>query len=448
MRTLTQETTKPQITISASDSNDALERFMSKYKEYLEGKVYILQPGNNRAINAKQNIIGDREKTKELIAAVKEYGGVLSIFPSPAKFLFPAANVASQGYKLLILHEEDIEDGGPQPRLHILDDPIRLAKVNAIADSIEIEGQREPIDVYPSPSGNGKYRVCEGRMRHTAIFKILKVQGRKGTDGRVIDYILAFCKNRTELEAWEDALILQDKEGLTPYELGLYINGLPQRFPEIYSPNRHGFSFQETVAKRLAMDRTTVSKVLSEYRELSEQSQKVSPEISAQCTNLGRRVVEEAKKAPEEIKPSIYEAIVRKDLTTAETKKLVEVTKGNSSLSKEDIDAEAERIKNEKAEASKPKVEQTQAIAQELVDQGEKDQKRVDRYLNKVINAGSAKAPEDLMEKIYGHLAVKAKAGKVEEVDANAYATLVFGRLYERASQEEIEKIFEEVDGL
>ena len=224
---------------------------------------------------------------------------------------------------------------------------------------------------------------------------------------------------------------------------------LRQKFPDIYASNRHGFSFQETVAKRLAMPQPYVSRIINAHLELQKQTENIADVNYANgIKNLPEGLVREARKAPEEKKPEIYEAIVANELKTPEVKKLVEAVTEKPEMTKEEINAEAEHIKQEKA-LPKPETKTEEEIAQERVAKmgiaDEKYEAKIERSINKAIAAGSH-FPEDLMISVHGHLAKDSKDAKADDEKAEAYAKKVVTIMYERTSEEDLASIFAEAD--
>ncbi|MDD5240066.1 MAG: ParB N-terminal domain-containing protein, partial [Candidatus Nanoarchaeia archaeon] len=316
-------------------------------------------------VTLKATVLADRQKYREIADAALRIGGKAQndsfLLPKDETKTLEKALGISLGYKLLILREEDIEQGGPQPRLKIIDDQ----KTRDLAASIDMDGQRDPIDTYPSPLGNGKHRVCEGHRRYTAIFGILKPQGK-------LDFILAKEKNRTELEAWQDAWLLNDKEDLSDYEKGAYMLQLQQKFPNEYPTH-------EALAKKLNISRSNVTQLIQCYTEIERQTPKTNNVTRVTMEHIPEGTVRQARKAPEELKPAIYETIIENDLSSRETKQLVEAVK-------------AEESPTEKT------VEEKAAL---LFEETEKEGKKLGRFIDKLIEELVPYYPKELIQTVF-----------------------------------------------
>jgi polyhydroxyalkanoate synthesis regulator phasin len=212
---------------------------------------------------------------------------------------------------------------------------------------------------------NGKHRICEGHRRYTAIFGILKPQGK-------LDFILAKEKNRTELEAWQDAWLLNDKEDLTDYEKGAYMLQLQQKFPNEYPT-------LEAIGKKLGISKQHVNQLIQCYEEIEHQTQKTNMSTRVDMENIPERTVREARKAPEELKPAIYEKIIEGDLSSRETKQFVEAVK-------------AEEAPTEKT------VEEKAAL---LFEETEKEGKKLGRFIDKLIDELVPYYPKELIQTVF-----------------------------------------------
>lgn len=446
---MTQTDQTSEIGITATDNPSRFQQFLSKYSVYLQGEAYSV--GSNKAINVKPNVITDPDKVKELKEAAKEFGGALSLFPSPPKFLFPSFVVTvPKGFILRYLMPEDIEGGGPQPRGEI--DPQDPETIDLHLD-IKKEGQLVPIQTYASPAKNGRCRIYEGHRRHMVIFTMLQGKCPSGPG------IWALEASITEQQAFEYAFKINYKrKNLSAYELGAYMMELPKKFPDTYKLNAHGFSFQETLGKQLGLDQANISRALSAYRDVAGQSGQLPPDIYARCIKLEGRVVDEIKKAPPETKSVIYETVVEKKLQSPVVKELVKLTKENPTLTKPQIEVEAERIQQERTmpkpepipEPPTPIPKTEEEIAQERVEQlskqDEKYEKKLDRQCQKLIDAASG-YPENLMRAIFGHYSQLNK--KIETDDAKDLAGTAMSLIYDWAVEHglDIDEIIQQSKG-
>jgi len=425
------ETTKPATPIIIdSEDNSKLKQFIAdpENQKYIEGEPY--REGKDDAIGVKAFVLTDSNEISNLRNKAKAFGGTLHFSPK-AHILFPSLPMEiPKGYTLHFRKKEDFEWGGPQPRIWVLDDP----ELVALADNIELNGQREPVDASPSPNGSGKLWLIEGHGRFTSIFEILAKRDPQKWVG-----IWTKEKKRTKLECFEDSVILNGKKKLSAYELGTFIMKLKEEFPEIYISGKHGFNFQETVAKRLGISQQTVSTVLLSFKDVQAQQPRVSEEIYHSVVKLPEGLVREARKAPEEAKPKVYEVVVDQKLETPEVKKVVEIAKANPEISKEDLAAEADRIRKEKEAAAEAK-------AKQYVVEAEKLEAKSEKSIDKLIEACKPYYPEDFCNTIHAHLSKDSKTVKVDVDKAIEFAKKVVTSLYERVSEEDLQNIFLEAD--
>jgi ParB/RepB/Spo0J family partition protein len=363
--------------VEQTNQNVKLNIFLEENKHYIETQTPM---GNFLKVTLKATVLADRQKYREIADAALKIGGKAQndsfLLPKDETKTLEKALGISLGYKLLILREDDIEQGGPQPRLKIIDDQ----KTRALAESIDKEGQRDPIDTYPSPLNNGKHRICEGHRRYTAIFGILKPQGK-------LDFILAKEKNRTELEAWQDAWLLNDKEDLTDYEKGAYMLQLQQKFPNEYPT-------LEAIGKKLGISKQHVNQLIQCYEEIEHQTQKTNMSTRVDMENIPERTVREARKAPEELKPAIYEKIVENDLSSRETRQLIEAV-------------------NEEEAPTEKTVEEKAAL---LFEETEKEGKKFVRFKDKLLDELCPYYHEDVVNAVLGSLLLSADKVTVEMV--------------------------------
>ncbi len=400
--------------------NAKLAQFLEKIGPYIEKKINTPQ---GVTITLKQSAVVDPDKYHEILGYAKD----ANVKPNlvPPGFLLPLLGSDTEA-ELVYLYPEDFEDGGPQPRLEIKpDDPATIS----LFESIKVKGQLHPIIVYPSPLTPSKNRVCEGHRRRMVMFTML--QGKfPGGPG-----IWAIRKKLTEQEAFEQAFTINyERKDLSAFEIGTFILSLQEKFPQVYASRIHGFSFQETIGKRLGLSHSTVSLILSAYADLKNTTPKLDEEIVAKATKLPERTVREAKKAPEEVKSSVYAAIVKKELSANETKKLVQlVNQESSSLSKEQVEELATEVQ----------VSKSFEIAQDLKEDADRSERKIQRAEQKIIG-NAQQYPANLMKEIYGHLA--SKEAKVSVERAQRYAATVVDLMVQRLSSSDLDLIFAEAD--
>lgn len=356
-----------------------LEEFIVKNKPYLNGEPYPV--GDNYAIDVSQTGLKDRQTLNELRVEAQKYNGAFVPSPKP-RFLFPQVNLnVPKGYKLLYLYKEDIEDSGPQPRNEILRyDP----ETEALLESIKARGQEDPIDVYPSPLGNGKYRIVEGHRRKLVCFDSLygKFPGGPG--------MWAIFKDRTEQEAYEAALILNDKKLISATEKGHFYKSMMEKFPQAYPT-------MEAVGQKVGASKQHISHVIAAYNEIEHLKPKIDLSMSSRVDSLSEGVVRPIISAPESVKVALMSVVVEKGLSGRESAALVEVAKANPEVTKEELEVEADRLQTEKAEA---RLLARRAEAEKLV-------KKTEREVAKLARSVEALYPESLVTAIYGHLRYK-----------------------------------------
>jgi len=356
-----------------------LEEFISKNKVYLQGEPYPV--GDNYAIDVSQTGLKDRQTLNELRDEAQKYNGAFVGSPKP-RFLFPQVNLnVPKGYKLLYLYKEDIEAGGPQPRSEISPNDPETA---TLFESIKERGQEDPIDVYPSPLGNGKYRIVEGHRRKLICFDSLygKFPGGPG--------MWAIFKERTEQEAYEAALILNDKKQIGASEKGHFYEVMMEKFPEAYPT-------LESVGKKVGASHQQISNIITAYQQIKHLKPQLEPTIATQVAMLSEVVVRPIKSAPESAKVALVSVVAEKGLSGRESAALVEVAKANPDVTKEELEAEADRLQKEKVE---DRLLARRADAEKLVKKTEREVAKLARSVEEVY-------PESLVKAIYGHLSYK-----------------------------------------
>lgn len=356
-----------------------LEEFISKNKVYLQGEPYPV--GDNYAIDVSQTGLKDRQTLNELRDEAQKYNGAFVGSPKP-RFLFPQVNLnVPKGYKLLYLYKEDIEAGGPQPRSEISpNDP----ETKTLFESIKDRGQEDPIDVYPSPLGNGKYRIVEGHRRKLICFDSLygKFPGGPG--------MWAIYKERTEQEAYEAALILNDKKQISATEKAHFYETMMEKFPEAYPT-------LEAVGNKVGTTYKNISHIMSAGREINHLKPKLDSSIATQVAMLSEKVIRPIKSAPEAAKVALVSVVAEKGLSGRESAALVDVAKANPEVTKEELEVEADRLQKEKAE---DRLLARRAEAEKIV-------KATEREVAKLARSVEAVYPESLVKAIYGHLSYK-----------------------------------------
>lgn len=356
-----------------------LEEFISKNKVYLQGEPYPV--GDNYAIDVSQTGLKDRQTLNELRDEAQKYNGAFVGSPKP-RFLFPQVNLnVPKGYKLLYLYKEDIEAGGPQPRSEISPHD---SDTKILFESIKERGQEDPIDVYPSPLGNGKYRIVEGHRRKLVCFDSLygKFPGGPG--------MWAIFKERTEQEAYEAALLLNDKKQINAIDQGHFYEVMMEKFPESYPT-------MEAVGQKVGASQQHISRVIAAYHEIEHLKPKLDPSITPHGVTLSEGVVRPIISAPESAKVALVSVVAEKDLSMRQTAALVEVAKANPEVTKEELEVEADRLQKEKVE---DRLLARRAEAEKLV-------KKTEREVAKLVRSVEEVYPESLVKAIYGHLSYK-----------------------------------------
>lgn len=355
-----------------------LEEFIVKNKPYLKGEPYLV--GDNYAVDVSQTNLKNRQILNKLRSEAEKYGG--TYVPSKLSFLFPQVTLmVSKGYKLLYLYKEDIEAGGPQPREEItLYDP----ETQELYENIKAHGQKAPIDVYPSPITDGKYRIAEGHRRKLVCFDRLygKFPGGPG--------MWAICKERTEQEAYEDALILNEKKQISASEKGHYYMMMMEKFPQAYPTI-------ESIGKKVGALKSTISQIISACKEIDELKPKLSPEKFTRVNQLPEKVVRPIKFVPESAKYAVVSVVAEMGSSSRESEHLAKVAKANPDVTVDELKVEVERVRKEKVE---DRLLARRAEAEKIV-------KKTEREGEKLVRSVEELYPESLVKAIYGHLSYK-----------------------------------------
>ncbi len=197
-----------------------------------------------------------------MIKKVEKLGGSYS--PSTNTLLLPQVSKKEQRdpERLADLLLTDLVPG-PNPRLNI--DTVGLQEL--YADMLK-NGQKQRIDVRPSPLFPGKYEIIDGNRRK----RVAEMLGWS--------ILRAVIKDMTDLEAYETAFIINnDRQELSAFEKGRWFKILMDRWPEEYPT-------QLAVAKKFGWHTSaSVSKDIIFYNEeqarLDSLKPKPAPEPAA-----------------------------------------------------------------------------------------------------------------------------------------------------------------------
>ncbi|MDT8781948.1 MAG: ParB N-terminal domain-containing protein [Candidatus Bathyarchaeota archaeon] len=364
-----------------SENNNRLQEFAAKNKVYLQSDLYTV--GDNYAVDVSPIVQKNREKLSELKAEASKYNGAYVSSPKP-RFLFPNVTLeVPTGYTLLYLQKEAIEVGGPQPRSEISPyDP----ETQELYENIKAYGQKDPIDVYPSPLGNGKYRIVEGHRRKYVCFDSLygKFPGGPG--------MWAICKDRTEQEAYEDALILNGKKQFTPFETGQYYKAMLEKFPDVYPT-------LEAIGKKVGVTSGTISHIIGAFEEIDGLKGKIDPSLLTRVKQLPEKVIRPIRSVPDVSKQSLVAVIAEMGSSSRESDHLAEFVKKNHVVSKSELKAEVERIRKEKEQTK-------EANKKRILSEGEKFVKKSEREVAHLAKCVEALYPWSLVKMIYDRLSL------------------------------------------
>lgn len=381
--------------------NTKAQEFLKIVEPYMAHKTITK---TDISITLKDGVFEDQEKYGELLLKAVDLGATRIYNPKPG-FLIPLALAKEDENKLLYLHETDLEDGGPQPRLDI-----SPGSLQGLYEDIKVRGQRDPIKVYPSPTTPGKYRVRDGHCRKTVIFNMLRKDG-----------IWAINEKRSDLEAFEDAFTLNyQRKSLSSYELGAFILKLKELFPDTY-PN------QETIGKKLGLSQEAISRIMTAYGELEKSKDKINPDVMPHVIRTSERSVNKIRNASADLRPKLLETVAEKDLSVLDTEKLVEGVNAVEGATERTVTEVADALLKEKAEAFRA--------------DGEKIQKNTNKELQHLIDNAMVPAPEALVRDAYGrNFGEKVSQGKL-----NLLLSFLFKVMYEHLKNSpEFNDYFEE----
>ena len=409
------------------------KEFLEQVRPYIVGEPKYTS--HEVSVILKENVVGDIRKYSELKMLSMKVGAVATMVPPGFRIPLVASTAMrnSSETKLLYLHESDIEDGGPQPRIEIRpDDPETVS----LFESIKTKGQREPINVYPA---NGKYRIDDGHRRRMVIFNMLRKDG-----------IWAFSKPSTEQEAYEDAFTLNfERKSLSDYELGRHLSMLMAKFPTSYPT-------QEVVAQKVGISRVRVNQFIRCFEEIERQKPR-QDNIVNQFTmeKLSGTIVAEIKKAPEELKPAILENVVEKGLTVRQTEQLVKNLQEIENPTVETVAQEANRILTPEPELEptltpEPAEISIEEIVANLKQDAEKAVRTVTREIDRFIQNATGQYPEIVVREVYAHLNDPFQdrpSSKTSPEKFNQYCALSIGIAFEYLKKErKLDDLFAEAD--
>lgn len=385
-----------------------LEEFISKNKVYLQGEPYPV--GDNYAIDISPTGIKDPQTLDELTIEGEKHGGTYVGIPKP-RFLFPKVTLSvPKDYRLLYLHKEDIEAGGPQPRKEI--SPYDL-ETQELYENIKAYGQKDPIDVYPSPLGNGKYRIVEGHRRKYVCFDSLYGVFPSGPG------MWAICKERTEQEAYEDALILNEKKQISLLEKGHYYMMMMEKFPQAYP------TF-EAIGKKVGVTNQAIAQVIASCRQIDALAPKLDPSILTRVSMLPEGVVRPIKSVPESAKYAVVSVIAEKGSSSRESEHLAKVAKANPDITVDELKVEVERVRKEKKQEKETKKNRVQSEGVEFVKKSERDVTKLAKSVEELY-------PESLVRAIYDRFSLSEK--KLSDDRMRGFCPIVVGSLVKVARE-------------
>jgi ParB family chromosome partitioning protein len=228
--------------------------------------------------------------------------------------------------------------------------------------------------------------------------------------------ILAICEKRTEQQAYEDAFTFNSsRQNLSAYDQGHYITEvLMKLFPEVYRT-------QDDIGKRLSLEQSTVSKILTAYRELETQVAKLSSENMTRVINLPERTINKISKAPEALKPAIFEQVVEKDLSVRETEKLVK-----------EVNAVPEAEVDDKTVEDKVSA---------LFDEADKTLSKAERANNKLLEGAVVLTPEPIVLEVI----CRAGESKITVEQLKVFLSFYLQKLYDFAKASgKLDQVFED----
>lgn len=251
--------------------------------------------------------------------------------------------------KMLYLYKNDIESGGPQPRGKIsFEEP----ETKSLFDNIKANGQERPIQVFPSPLGNGKYRIVDGHRRKFVCFDSLYGVFPGGPG------MWAICKDRSEQEAYEAALILNDYTLLDEKKKGFLCKKMMDEFKDDYP------TFDVFCKKNINLGAENLEFFVDTWKKMELLGADVPSDQFNEVGRLSLELIRPISSAPKTAKSAIISAVLNHNLSMGETQKLVKVVQGLNLSNPEDIDNEAKKIKEHKIEL--PTEKQLELAAQFL----------------------------------------------------------------------------------
>ena len=364
---------------------------------------------NDVGIVLKPDVVADTKKYEEISLSALSVGATRTSTPPGFRISLTESDISPKSF---YLHECDIEDGGPQPRTEINpSDP----ETQTLFELIKANGQAVPINVYPSPTTRGKYRIAEGHRRRMVIFNMLRQ-----------DRIWVVSEPRSELKAYEDAFDLNNaRKSLSATDQGRFFQTMMQKFPTVY-PN------QKAIAERRKLTPAYVSYILSSTELVEWQKEKLATEVLTRVNRLTEGQLRPVNRVEsEEAKTMVLQTVAEQNLSMRQGEKLVEAVNANPEPTPEFVAEEAKRIAEAKVERYRKEADKTVA--------------KTDRARDKIVAAGE-EYPEDLMKAVYGHLGLKNK-GKVDPEKAKAYALTVFAVMFEETiARNELDDVLRKAD--
>jgi ParB/RepB/Spo0J family partition protein len=371
----------------------SVENFLKIVEPYCKSKT---TSGDSIGIILKDEVVSDPDTLIELQIEAKKIGAKCTTTPPGFRVFLAASNGNSENVdSYMLLHIDDFEEGGPQPRTKILPTDPETVKTFA---SIEAKGQLDPIMVYPSPDHPNKFRIFDGHRRYMIIFKML-----------MRTTIKAVCVHISEQEAHENALLLNDgdnRQNLSAYDKGHYIVEVLMK--------RFSYPSQDALAKKLGMSPQALSYVLLAYNEVANQKSKIDPEMSTRVEGLSERVITHVRHAPEDLKVPLLETAAKKELSVLDTKQLVDRVKEIENATATTVETVADQIIAEKTSKEQVAFENSTEIVAKFLEEGEKLQRQNDRAIDKLIEQFGPVIPEKLITAVYGSFGVYGSLGDVK----------------------------------
>jgi ParB/RepB/Spo0J family partition protein len=220
-----------------------------------------------------------------MIKKVEKLGGSYS--PSTNTLLLPQVAKKEQRdpERLADLLLTDLVPG-PNPRLNI--DTVGLQEL--YADMLK-NGQKQIIEVRPSPLFPGKYEIIDGNRRK----RVAEMLGWP--------ILRAVIKDMTDLEAYENAFIINnDRQELSAFEKGRWFKILMDKWPEEYPTQltvakKFGWHTSSSVCRDIQFyeeEQTRLDKIKADEQIRAEKAKadaKTEPEASSVSENLRHRKI-------------------------------------------------------------------------------------------------------------------------------------------------------------